>query len=212
MDIQYIHSTQRFWKGVSEKGRWVKSPSWVTSSHCLYLCGTSARIVSSLSTADHLETLWPNHTRSPLPLVSKRSSCTGWCVFLSHCYAYMAIVVSVYLCSEFYYCGDTGAQHTGVDFSQHSPHLLLTANVCHFILSSALVLRSSISSLEAVSCKVESLFADLAAQTMYSISFGRSLYWSITCVVELWMLLVRWVANGPWDLLSVCCVWQRTSS
>lgn len=73
------------------------------------------------------------------------------CVSLSHCYSYMAIVVSVYLRGEFYYCGDSPELSTRGSIPLSALHIhtsLLTFVI--FILSGALVLRSSVCSVEAV--------------------------------------------------------------
>lgn len=71
-------------KGTSHKGHWISlHPKW-TLSQRLYISIASARIVSLLSTADHLDTLWPGTQGSFLPLVSKCWPCRGLCVFLAH--------------------------------------------------------------------------------------------------------------------------------
>lgn len=157
VDIQYIHNTQRFWKGGSEKGRWVKLHpewpllvvcTWAARQHVLY------RPCPQQTTWKHCGQVTRGH--SFLWSVNVRPVGDDVCFFPTVTLTWLLWSLSI-CAASFYYCGDAGARHTEVDLSQHSPHWHLTANVCHFTLRSALVLRSSICSLEAVSCELESL-------------------------------------------------------
>lgn len=125
---------------------------------------------------------------------------------LSRCYSYMAVVVSVCLRSEFYYSEDTPELNThGGLIPLNALHIhtsLLTFVI--FILSCALVLRSSIRSLEAVSRKLESQILQIRRHRLCTVF--RLAGHCVEASPVLWSCGCGLKDELQTDLLSVCCV------
>lgn len=160
----------------------------MTSSHCLYIS------IDSISTYCHcpqrtiLEALWPiMQGCSYLWSVKARPVWDDVCLCHTVKYAYMGmgIVVTVHLWYILHTVSFMLQRHWSsalctVDFFTFTPHWYL----CHFILSSALVLRIQyLFFIEAILCKPSNLLlTDLAAHIMYSILFP--LYLVSHCVQQ----------------------------